>query len=213
VKKNFMQTIASTVVLAFTLNLAAAEISSAQDNATAQLKQTFDEFKQNMGGNNAAFSILAEIYSTLDRNGDGISKDEVDLSASISEARMRSQMAAQILAFDLNADLIVTADEIITANQPRMRRGMNAGLQKGQVDVQNQAILKQYMMNDSDGTKSLAGKELYAVSDRMKQQHGMFGDGNSINIEMARALLNADPNADGLVTESEGLALLAAVTK
>lgn len=203
----------TSCIAAFTLNMSATPPVGAQNGATAELKVAFNELENNTGKNGQAFALIAEIYLTIDRNGDGISKEEIDAAQILKEARSRAKSSSRLLAFDLDADFVVTADEIITVSGLKMRsNGQVDEALKANMDKQSTALLKKYMVNDADSNNSLAGKELYATSDEIgNARKSQMRD--AMVTELARSMLKADPNADGVLTVSEGLGLMAMVTK
>jgi hypothetical protein len=68
------------------------------------------------------------LYTYYQSNPDerGVSAQGIDNLRRITVARLRSQVIAQILSYDLDRDGNVTKDEIITAIQPRVRQLIHA---------------------------------------------------------------------------------------
>lgn len=212
-KNTVGKNILCALIAALTLNVSATPPANAQNDATAELKVAFDEFKKNAGKNSQAFALVSQMYLTVDRNGDGISKEEIDAAQILQEARSRAKSASQLLAFDLDADFVVTADEIVTVSGSKTRfDGPADEAQKANMDRQSKALLKKYMVNDADNSNSLAGKELYASSGETGNARASR-NGEFIATNLARAMLKADPNTNGVLTVSEGLGLMAIVTK
>jgi Ca2+-binding EF-hand superfamily protein len=132
-------------------------------------------------------------FSRLDQDGDGrVTPDDATLRSSLTAAAMRSQKIAAMLTFDLDGDLVVTADEYDRAT--RQRRAHPAGANVGN------SIKASFDALDADRDGRLTVDELAKGSDRQQSAAGARSAADN------DAALLFDRNADKAVTSEEYLA-------
>lgn len=165
---------------------------------------------QRMSSGSDILSQVGPLLLEIDRDGNGLDQKDIDQTKRIHDARWRAQLVSRNLVYDLDGDLVVTREEAETAIAYQMsRRASRAGdisqlnANKRQRDQQVNKI----MQGDADGNQRLEGLELSVLpegSDESRRQQNFSAD-------LAQALIKADPNSDGLVTESETLVILSKV--
>jgi hypothetical protein len=205
-----MQKKSLSIMAALIILLMAASASKAEVKDDSKLFTAYRGFIQGRGNTAQGFAALSQLFSSLDQNGDGISAQELNRAETISNARMRALFAQMNLMYDLDGDLVVTQQEVETvldSNRLRLLGG-NQKL-KAQLLRRRAAQIQSAMAGDANNNGSLEGKELLAAPP--KNGTGEFRRGMTGQYELVHALLDADPNSDGLLTEAEALALLATV--
>lgn len=130
---------------------------------------------------------------------------DLDIYMKISAARLRAQNLTAILMYDLNGDMEVTREEIEQVVTFQMG-GFGQPQQQIQLAVKQQ--VDRLMKSDKNGDGKLSGDELYANS-----QFNNFNEGQDLTANLGKALLAADPNKDGKVTQAEILAMIAHIAE
>jgi hypothetical protein len=189
-----------------------AGASHAAEKPSPRLVEAYQQFNQGMGGRAQRFAILSQLFSSLDRNGDGISPSELDRAEMIAGASMRASNASMKLIYDLNGDMKVTQKEIETVLE------LNANLLQGdrkflkaQMAVRQRTNIQNIMKADANKNGAIEGTEL--LTPRAVERSGGIGGFANRQHELARALLAADPNSDNLVTEEEAFALVSSIPR
>lgn len=188
--------------------LTLAQPTFAQSDPKKDLIETYIKVNQRPGMSGNLFRLIADVFGRLDANGDGISRDELELAEAITVAAMRSQLVGQMLSNDLDGDLAITIDEYMKVHSSR--QGRLTGLKdypKSDLDRLNQQTTARFRENDTDGNQTISGPELYEGLKKRQDNRAEFGPASTY--ELVRAMLNADPNKDDRITETESLALLA----
>lgn len=144
----------------------------------------FDEtLAQNLYTGTTVEQYLAALVGSLrslDRSGDGLDQDDVNLAGERELARRRADLIGQVLKSDLNGDFRVTREEIQRATSgDETMQGRQAG-----------SLLKQYDSN-SDGVITL--QEIVHVA---------AGQSDVLE-DRGKALLALDPDHDGRLTAVE----------
>lgn len=155
-------------------------------------------------------SQAGRLLSEIDRNGNGLDQKDVDQAKSVHDAQLRAELVSRNLAYDLNGDLVVSRQEAETIVDYQMSRRTSLALGVSQKNANKRRRDQQVngiMHGDTDGNQKLEGLELSVPPvgfDKVRQ-------GRNFSADFAQALIKADPNSDGLVTESESLAILSKV--
>ncbi|MBI3672727.1 MAG: hypothetical protein HY245_04770 [Rhizobiales bacterium] len=161
-----------------------------------------------LGSGDSAPAVVARMFAELDRNGDGITQDEIDLARTIRLAQSRGQRAAGLLRYDLNGDLAISRDEVEQAVRFEMgRRGTASNaVPEERLNREIGRLADRVMQRDADGNGKIEGSEIYVADpqqdgDRRLDQWG----------DLPQAALRADPDGDGRLTEAEAMVLFAKV--
>lgn len=148
-------------------------------------------------GRNAA-SRAKSLVRKIDFGLDGLQASDIDLFVESQMAQQRAHSAASYLYFDLNGDVRVTADEfrrsLPVGNSP-FRLTTDPNYNAIASAALEEAIATR-MRADTDGNGAIEGREL--VQHKQPENTDLQANAN-----LARALLRADPNLDGIVTDSE----------
>ena len=165
---------------------------------------------QRMSSSSDVLSQVGPLLHDIDRDGNGLDQKDVDQARLIHDARRRSQLVSRNLVYDLNGDLVVTREEAEISIDYQMSRRASRAVGTSQVNAnkrQRDQQVNRIMQGDADGNQKLEGLELSVLpdgSDEGRRQENFSAD-------FAQALIKADPNSDGVVTESESLAILSKV--
>ena len=146
----------------------------------------------------------------IDRDGNGVSLQDVDLSEKVRTAQSRAQIASQKLKYDLDGDRELPGRESNQSWVMQMGRGMRrqsdaaiAANIKREVAMRADKIMKA----DADGNGQLSGVEVSKPDPERNRDYG----GVAQQTTLARAMLKADPNGDGVLTEAETFTILGEV--
>jgi hypothetical protein len=121
---------------------------------------------------------LAAALRQADRQRDGLDREDVALARAVEGARARAAAVSEVLAHDLDGDLIVTQAEML-----RLREGEEPGRSR-----MAEALLERF---DTDGDDRITIAEAAAGAAPPRGGAGLD------------ALLALDPNGDGRVTAAE----------
>jgi hypothetical protein len=192
---------------AFILVLSGQSVAFADDAAIQEIRKVYLESSQSGGDNSSALNKFSRIFMEIDRDGNGVSLQDVDLSEKVRTAQSRAQIASQKLKYDLDGDLIVTRQELESVLGYEMGRGMRrqsdaaiAANIKREVAMRADKIMKA----DADGNGQLSGVEVSKPDPERNRDYGGFAQQTAL----ARAMLKADPNGDGVLTEAETFTIL-----
>jgi hypothetical protein len=150
---------------------------------------------------------IASLLDRIDRNHDGINQKEIDQAKEISTARRNAQNISQRLTYDLNGDFVVTRKEVNQVAEYSMAGRLSAAhnqFLRNQINQQREDFVKRVMQADINRNEKL---ELSELSIPLHEEE-VERDDDQLSITLSLALLDADPNNDGLVTESESSAIL-----
>jgi hypothetical protein len=201
--------ILSVILGAITLVQMAAGVSKAGDTENTKLLDAYKNFARSNGDKAQSLTVLAKLFSSLDVNGNGVSPAELSQAEKIWDAASRASNAQRALAYDLDGDFVVTRQEIETVLDFRRRQpGSPIRLRPAEVEREIGAFVERALAGDANKNGSLEGMEL--LSARARPGSGKFRLFVS-PYELIHALLDADPNSDGLLTEAESHVLLAAI--
>lgn len=200
---------ALAIAAAVSLAQLASGASNAQNKTRSALVEAYQLFAQSNGDKSQRRAALSELFLSLDHDGNGISTAEYNQAEAISNARQRAFYAQNVLAYDLDGDLAVTRKEIETVLDFKPRHPLTS-LTPAEIELENNAAVERKMAGDANNNGSLEGGELLSAP-----VHRNYGDRRQVKVSpfaLIHALLNADPNADGLLTAAETVALLAEIT-
>jgi hypothetical protein len=175
----------------------------------SELRQSYVEAFGDQGLSSSVLEIVSRTFNTFDRDGTGISLAEIEHGETLQLAQLRAYTASRTLTFDLNGDLVVSRAEVeeavmLQAGRHIMRLSENQKQKERALqNLKERVDLTMAADKNADGV--IAGHEIYFAqnADRIDQQFKAFGGG------FARALLKADPNQDGTLTEIEVSTVLA----
>jgi hypothetical protein len=166
------------------------------------IRSAYIEAAEKTVGAATAAQFFAQMLQRFDRNLDGITKDEIDSAERIQSAAYRGNFAGINLQNDLDGDFRVTRAEIeeVAKNQTgpfNAPQKTERGKKHAQVFLD--AHVEQFMKADIDKNGVIEGSEIYAAPYGI----GAEGEAYALRVKFFRILLNADPNADGRLTEDE----------
>ena len=195
---------------AFVLTLPWEGAALADDAAIQEVRKLYLESPQSNGDISPALTKFSRLFLEIDRDGNGVSLQDIDLAEKVRTAQTRAQNASQKLRYDLDGDLSVTREELESVLAYETGRGM-----RRQSDAAIQANFKReiaaradkIMKADTDGNGQLSGLEVSKPDPERNRDYGGF----SQQTALARAMLNADPNGDGVLTEAETFVILGKV--
>ena len=182
----------------------------ADDAVIQEIRQLILETAGSGGDSASAFSKFSRLFMEIDRDGNGMSLQDLELAEKVRAAQSRAQTAVQKLKYDLDGDLVVTRQELESVLAYESGRGMRrlsdaavlANL-KREVALRADRIMKA----DANGNGQLSGKEVTEPDPERNSDYGGFNQ----QIALARAILKADPNGDGVLTEAETFTVLGKV--
>lgn len=146
------------------------------------------------------------LYTYYQSNPDerGVSAQGIDNLRRITVARLRSQVIAQILSYDLDRDGNVTKDEIITAIQPRVRQlihanGVHLEPTPQQVRLQLDKLVSDALKPDADGDGVITAAEIQQEAQKQAYQADLgWQQGATLFVPMT-----LDADGDGIVSPAE----------
>ena len=194
----------------FILALSGQSVAFADDAAIQDIRKLYLESSQTSGDTSSALNKFSRLFMEIDRDGNGVSMEDIDLAEKVRTAQTRAQIAAQKLKYDLDGDLVVTRDELESVLAYETGRGM-----RRQSDAAILANFKReiaaradkIMKADADRDGQLSGIEVSKADPERNRDHGGFAQ----QAALARAMLKADPNGDGVLTEPETFEILGKV--
>jgi hypothetical protein len=152
----------------------------------------------------------ADLLSQIDRDGNGIDQKEIDRANRVLAARIRAKNISERLIYDLNNDFEVTRSEVEQVadyDREPILLGDDKDAQDAQAAKQkrhSEEVVAEVMQGDANGNGKLDWLEI-SESLRMSDIDNQF---EIFSVMLAQALLNADPNKDGIMTSAESTAIL-----
>ena len=194
----------------FVLTLPWQGAALADDAAIQEIRKLYFESSQASRDNSSLLNKFSRIFAELDRDGNGVSLQDVDLAEKVRTAQARAQFAAQKLRYDLDGDLVVSREELESVLAYETGRNMRrqsdeAFLANFKREIAERA--DKIMKADTDGDGKLSGIEVSNPDPERNRDNGGFAQQTAL----ARAMLKADPNDDGLLTDAEIFAILGKV--
>jgi len=146
---------------------------------------------------------LTRLFTDVDFDGAGLDQSEIILYQKMTRAARRAQIATQMLKYDLDGDTIVTRAEIrtyIQARQSKFGRQNNYTL-----TTRLKKTIDNILLGDPNNDGRIEVSEYDALSKLPRQNRRTnLGDHSGT----AMALLEADPNKDGVLTQIEAMGLI-----
>ena len=149
----------------------------------------------------------AEVLSQIDRDGNGIVQKEIDQANLVLTARIRAKNISERLIYDLNNDFEVTraeVEQVADYNREPFSLGEDKDAQAAKQKRRREELVAEVMQGDANGNGKLDWLEI-SQSLRMSEIGNQF---EIFSVVLAQALLNADPNKDGVLTDAESTAIL-----
>lgn len=194
----------------FVLALPLQGAALADDAAIQDIRKLYLESSQASGDFSSALNKFSRLFMEIDRDGNGVSIQDVDLAEKVRTAQTRAQFAAQKLRYDLDGDLTVTREELEATlayeTGRNMRRQSDAAI-LANIKRQVAERADKFMQADADGDGKLSGIEVSKPDPERNRDYGGFTQ----QVALARAMLKADPNGDGKLTEAEIFEILGKV--
>lgn len=184
--------------------------ATADEAAIQEIRKLYLESSQSGGDSSSALNRFSRLFAEIDRDGNGVNLQDVELVEKVRTAQSRAQLAAEKLRYDLDGDLVITRQEIESVVEFESGRGTRrlsdaAILANFKRDVAKRT--DKIMKADTDGNGQLSGAEVSKPDPERNRDYGGFTQ----QIALARAMLKADPNGDGVLTEAETFAILGKV--
>jgi hypothetical protein len=157
-------------------------------------------------------SEASRLLSDIDRDGNGLDQNDIDQATLIKVAWRRAGTISRNLVYDLNGDLIVTRQEIEITKNYQMLLHVSRATGIREVNArkrQRDQLIDHIMRGDVNGDQKLEGLELSFLGKISKEMWQY----EFISVDFAQALIKADPNSDGVVTDSEIRAILSKVAE
>ncbi len=193
---------------AFAITLLGSTTLQALADPLQDLRAVYVDMQRDFGEQNL-LNVIAQSFQQFDRDGDGLEKEEIDSAEAIHIAQFRSRYASQWLMSDLNGDARVSREELGDIfRRQRFRTTRMNDFQKKRLDQELEDYLAEAMQADKDSNGVIEGVELY-LPQRKEQLNARDEIDRHNPTRFARAMVAADPNADGVLTESEAAGFLA----
>jgi hypothetical protein len=151
--------------------------------------------------NSTFLDALSRVFMELDTDGNGITAENIDFFSRVQTAELRSNYVSQWLRFDLDGDLKVSRKEVEDGTTRRFgrRQGALTESQRQRVAKEMEQQIDKIFAADADHNGLIEGAELYQPQDQRERNYrGRLGA-----VPFALALLKADPDGDGKVTQAE----------
>lgn len=153
-------------------------------------------------------SYIAHLYKAVDHDRRGLDNAEIEFFKRIQDAQDRSQVASQILLYDLDGDGVVAREEIKTILATRFRGPARDA--SGQLNERTKRRIAEradrLLVTDPNNDGRIEPDEYAAWA-----KHPEFAIYRPYDLRatVAEALLARDPNGDGRVTQVEALRIFA----
>mgnify|MGYP001792117385 FL=1 len=132
---------------------------------------------------------------------------EIDQANLVLTARIRAKNISERLIYDLNNDFEVTraeVEQVADYNREPFSLGEDKDAQAAKQKRRREELVAEVMQGDANGNGKLDWLEI-SQSLRMSEIGNQF---EIFSVVLAQALLNADPNKDGVLTDAESTAIL-----
>ncbi|NNJ77473.1 MAG: hypothetical protein HKP56_20200, partial [Anderseniella sp.] len=182
---------------------------------TIQLPARFVKRLTNQSDHDKRLLMALQQFERIDLDGNGVSQEDLDHKDLMQAAQVRSSTVQRYVAYDLNADGIVTREEMQNVITWKDRRKLS----RSGSSTSARLRLKQHMKRqfepfekaDLDGNDELTASELLGLARSladvqherrsMKRRHTLEG-----------AIMSLDFNSDGVVSEREFIAAISSLT-
>lgn len=179
-------------------------------DAIQDIRKLYFELVPSGGSNSSALATFSGLFLEIDRDGNGVSLQDIDLVEKVWSAQARSQIIVEKLRYDLDGDLVVTRQEVELYLEYEIGRRLRRTSGSGNAEMQKRELAKRVdkiMKADANGNGQIEGIEMSAVDTERNRDYG----GRNWQATLARAMLKADPDGNGVLTEAETFALLGQV--
>lgn len=154
-------------------------------------------------------------FERIDLDGNGVSQEDLDRKELMEAARSRSTTVQRYVAYDLNADGIVTRDEmenmIIWKSRRNLSRAGSSTSARLRMKQRLKKKLEPFDKADLNGDDELTASELYGFAkSQADAQRERRGDGRQFTLE--GSIMSLDFNSDGVVSEQEFIAAISKLT-
>lgn len=196
-RSNLMKsTLAGTILCSVAMTVAIAQDAN---TTTSDIRSAYIE-SYGQSPDMSVLQVLSQAFQQFDRAGDGIDAEDIEAFDKQQMAQLHSGIASQWLRMDLSGDVKITRDEVeASMGRYRRRSGMTSDAQSKRMNAELKKQVDALFKADADSNNIIEGSELYTP-----QQEGRDG---AVYFERAttfvKALLKADPNSDGKLTETE----------
>jgi hypothetical protein len=149
----------------------------------------------------------ADLLSQIDRDGNGIDQKEIDRANRVLTARIRAKNISERLIYDLNNDFEVTRSEVEQVadyDREPILLGEDRDARAAKRKRHREEVAAEVMQSDANGNGKL---EWLEISESLRMS-GIDNQFEIFSVMLAQALLNADPNKDGILTSAESAAIL-----
>ncbi len=191
-----------TTAISLMAPIAIAEGGQGDQSRNETLKQAFIAQYGKRFDTGELLSYIARTYKQIDLDGQGLTREKIDLFEKIYAAKARMAVAMRYLPYDLNADGIVDHEEAETVIKANLRI-------VGEPDRRTRQSLKQRLDRLFKDDPNKDGRiEIQEYGTLFKMSGRKRGDQRKDHSIVANALLAQDPDKDGLLTHAEAALLI-----
>ena len=144
-------------------------------------------------------------FRAADIKGDGLDTGDLEARRQRREAEQRAGSLSQVFRFDLNADLVVTRDEIAQINGPSDRSGRHTELERFDVDGDGSVTVRE-VLEASARISRVSRAQRNDEAEALMELPGAR-DGRLTAIELSDAartvFASADSDGDGRISREE----------
>nr|WP_321446227.1 hypothetical protein [uncultured Cohaesibacter sp.] len=191
-----------TTAISLMAPIAIAEGGQGDQSRNEALKQAFIAQYGKRFDTGELLSYITRTYKEIDLDGQGLTREKIDLFEKIYAAKIRMAIALRYLPYDLNADGIVDHEEAETVIKANLRI-------VGEPDRRTRRGLKQRLDRLFKDDPNKDGRiEIQEYGTLFKMSGSKRGDQRKDHSIVANALLALDPDRDGLLTHAEAALLI-----
>lgn len=194
---NFIRlALTGTVFCSIATTLANAQTASSTDS---DIRSAYIE-SYGQSPDTGVLQVLANLFQQFDRTGNGIDAADIDYFEKQQAAQIHANIASQWLRLDVNADLKVTREEVEgSLSRYRSRAGAMTEQQTKRINEDLKKQIDMMFLADANADGVVEGIELYTPQQRRDNEYVYLKKGTAF----VKALLRADPDGDGKVTQTE----------
>jgi hypothetical protein len=159
---------------------------------------------ESFGERNSGTVILtmSRLFQELDPEGNGITEENIGFVEKLTTAQVRASAVGSWLPMDLDGDLRISRDEVTSLTMRHGQRQVGEKQKKRFLDQQSKHLNKLFEA-DKDGNGFIEGAEFFNSPEKSLYD----GRREFASTSFARELLKADPNDDGILTQTEAMLL------
>lgn len=154
-------------------------------------------------------------FERIDLDGNGITQEDLDRRHLMDAARMRSTYVQRYLAYDLNADGIVTREEmentIIWKSSGNMSRSSNSASARLRMQQRLKKLLEPFEKGDLNRDDVLDASEVFELAKNQADTQLQKRSGRRQS-SLEGSIMSLDFNSDGVVSEQEFIAAISKLT-